>query len=386
MKYIYVCSAVPERINDLSGASVAGNKFSLNMGKALDKILNGELFFLTTGRMDEEKLSICSGEIWPGKKIDLLERGKRFVIQDLVLRNNVKKRLKEIRKAYPNEDIVVIIENAPFAVATACKQLKNKLNFSCYSCVIDTPFVAFSKKGIKGKINAYLFSSGIRALKSFDGIISFTEDIMNELKVETRFIPFAIGCNDEDLPDDNFKPNISSEKTAVYAGTLIYYNGISQLLGAYKLLDPEYTLHIYGYGPLEEVVKQAAAETENIIFHGRFDPKKTKEILGNYELLINPRLIDKDIENFTFPSKLIDYILTGKSVLTSDFKTMPEQYKEFLYVLGNMEEQTIADGVRRVFDEEIHLRDEHALKGIQYIKKHQTYEKIANRILESVRE
>ena len=381
VKYIYICNAVPELVNNALNQSVAGNKFSLNMGIALDKQLNGELMFLTVGTIDEENLKICSNEIWPTKKIVQIKRGKRFVIKDLVLRNNLKKRLKEIRSSFPKEEITIIIENAPFAVATACKQLKKKLNFSCYSCVIDTPFVAFSNKGLKGKINAYLFNSGIRALKNFDGIISFTEDVMKELKVKARFLPFAIGCNKEDLPKKDFKPQISSQKDAVYAGTLIYYNGIEQLLNAYKLLGEEYKLHIYGYGPLEEMVERAEQENSNIFYHGRFNPEETNKILGKYELLINPRLIDKSIENFTFPSKLIDYMLTGKSVLTSNFKTMPNEYKKFLYVLDNMKEQTIAEGVRRIFEDDVLTREQRGLQAIEYIKEHQLYDKISEKII-----
>lgn len=48
MKYVYICGAVPAIINDMQGDSVAGNKFSLNMAKAIDEAVNGALAFYST--------------------------------------------------------------------------------------------------------------------------------------------------------------------------------------------------------------------------------------------------------------------------------------------------------------------------------------------------
>ena len=171
----------------------------------------------------------------------------------------------------------------------------------------------------------------------------------------------------------------------VFAGTLIYYNGIRELLEAFVRLGADYRLHIYGYGPMEDDVKKAAQKYENIIFHGRFNPADTMQILSQYQLLINPRQIDPAIENFTFPSKLVDYILTGKSVLTSNFKTMPAQYKDFVYVLDDLQVQSIMDGVCRVFAEDVQTREARGQAGVRYIKENQTYDRIADRILTFVK-
>lgn len=53
----------------------------------------------------------------------------------------------------------------------------------------------------------------------------------------------------------------------VYAGTLIYYNGITEMLNAFADLGEVYQLHIYGYGPLENSVIKMAKTYSNIIYH-----------------------------------------------------------------------------------------------------------------------
>lgn len=380
MQYVYICGAVSQQMNNASGRSVAGNKFSLNMAKALDDCCGGNLTFISTAAVTQSAVDEFGGAIWPGKKLQLALRGKRFFLAELKLRKSIRQLLKQLRKEHPGEKITLFLENSPFAAATACAAVKKRLDISCYSITIDTPFAGnFRSSGILGRINSWMFRQGIKALHRFDGLISFTEDVKKELQVDIPFCAFAIGCNEEAFPAQ--LPIITPEKTAVYAGTLIYYNGTRELLQAFAMLGPEYQLHIYGYGPMEQEVRQAAQDYDNIHFHGRFNPEETAQILANYQLLINPRHIDPGIENFTFPSKLVDYILTGKSVLSSDFKTLPPAYREFTYILEDLQPETLAAGVHKVFDDPLTLRQARGQAGIDYIKENQTYSKIAQRLI-----
>ena len=385
MQYVYICGAVSEEMNNALGRSVAGNKFSLNMAKALDDCCSGNLTIISTAAVAQSTVDEWGGEIWSGKKLHLAPRGKRFFLAELQLRKSIWQLLEQVRKDHPDEKITVFLENSPFAAATACAAFKKKFYISCYSITVDTPFAGnFRGTGILGRINGWMFQQGRKDLKCFNGLISFIEDVKKELQVDIPFCPFAIGCQRDAIPRQ--LPEIKAEKTAVYAGTLIYYNGTRELLQAFAMLGPEYQLHIYGYGPLEEEVKEAAQKHSNIVFHGRFAPEDTAQILSQYQLLINPRHIDPGIENFTFPSKLVDYILTGKSVLSSDFKTLPPAYREFAYILEDLQPETVAAGVRKVFDDPPALRQARGQAGIDYIKENHTYDKIADKIIRFTKE
>lgn len=384
MKYVYICGASPAIINDMQGASVAGNKFSLNIARALDKAVGGELIFYTTASLSDEQYKLASGEIWQGKKLNILKSGKRFLINELVQQRSLARALRGIRKKYINEKITVIIENSPFVTAPVCARLKKRLDLSIFSITIDTPFTqSFSSSGIRGRINKWKFEKGIRSLKHFDGLISFTEDAKKELQINIPFCKLAIGCEEDKIMNIDQLPAARSEAPfkVVYAGTLIYYNGTKEILDAFANLPPKYELHIYGYGPLAGDVEKMAEKHENIVFHGRFSPEDTMDILSGYDLLLNPRIIDRSIENFTFPSKLIDYLLTGKSVLTSKFKTLPEAYNDFVYTIDEMSAEGIAKAVEGVFSDSAEARRAKSAMGLTYLKNHQTYDKIAKEII-----
>lgn len=387
MNVIYIGNGVPERLCDELGYSIAGNKFSLNMAKAIDKEVNGKLDFITLANCESEFLQRGNKcEIWTDKQLNYIKKGHVYFFSDIAYSLKIVKKLFNLIKKN-REKTIIILENSPTAVAMSCLLLKMIKSVPCYSITIDTPFTAtFQRRGVIGKINYEWFKLGHRMLGYFDGIITFTKDVLKELEINIPCMEFAIGCTKEQIPQEDFVPCIdeSVTKQIIYAGTLIYYNGIKELLEAFTELGEQYQLNVYGYGPMEKDVREAAKLNSNIHFYGRFDSQNTREVLQNCDLLINPRILDKNIENFTFPSKVIDYILAGKPVLTSEFKTLPRKYYDFIYTIDEMTSHGIAEAIKNVFEDDETIRLKKVMLGINYIAKNQTYEKIAKSISDFV--
>ena len=384
MKYVYVSNAVPERVCNHKKSSVAGNKFSINMARALNKMSGDSVEFISLSQVEKDLLDeLNAHEIWDGKKYQQIKRGKHFLISEFAQAFRLFYYIKKLTKNR-KEDYTVIIENSPMGAALCCATLKKIYKIPVYSITIDTPFTAsLSSKGILGRINFWKFWVGQRQLKHFNGIVSFTKDVCNELEINIPCFEFAIGCEEKNIPLNTTEFDISDDypRKVVYAGTLIYYNGIIEMLDAFADLGEEYQLHLYGYGPLENLVIEKAKTYSNIIYHGRFDPDRTKEILTGADLLINPRVLDPYIENFTFPSKLVDYIISGKNVLSSKFKTLPEEYEEFLYLMDAVSKENICNGVKAVFSESKEKRKRRIKEGITFIRNYQTYDRIAENLI-----
>ncbi len=388
MKLIYICGATPEKINDRRGDSVAGNKFSLQLAKALDVQCGGALELISLVGISNEELGEDGDRVWDNKKGTFLKKGTLFWFSEILQGWRLFFHIARKRHESP----ILLLENAPCSAAVVCVWLKWIFGIHCYSVLIDTPFTrAFQPTSLAAKIQYYRFRMGHRLLGHFSGLITFTKDVLYALNINIPCHEFAIGCSQQQIDaaqtairhDDSLQ---MQEKSVVYAGTLIYYNGIKELIDAFRLLDSSFQLHVYGYGPMEDLVKDAAAECNNITFHGRFDPNQTSRILCNYEVLINPRRIDPSIENFTFPSKLIDYLLTKKSVLTTRFKTLPVAYQEFLYTIEELSAEGIAKAVQMVFNVPKNEREAAAQRGFDYVTENQNYTRIASDILEFVRE
>lgn len=354
------------------------------MGHAINEAVDGNLELISTTTVASETIErLSSYEIWQGKHFHTIKRGKHFLISEILQAVRLFSFIRRYRKHHKNEKMVIILENSPMGVAVCSTLLKRLYKIACFSITIDTPFTAaVSFQGIVGKINYWCFKTGQLQLKKFNGIITFTQEACRQLNLNIPFCEFAIGFNLDQLP--TMLPNILRKdeyKKIVYAGTLIYYNGIIEMLEAFKMLGNQYQLHIYGYGPLEKDVLDAARIYPNIIYHGRFSPKDTQRILSEYDLLLNLRVLDSSIENFTFPSKLIDYILSGKSILSSNFKTLPAAYHDFIYMISSVSADEIANGIKKVFQDFPESRLEKNRNALEYLKNHQTYPIIAKKII-----
>ncbi len=77
------------------------------------------------------------------------------------------------------------------------------------------------------------------------------------------------------------------------------------------------TLHVCGYGSLSNVLKELAGRHSNFHFDGLF--AKQSDCLAwaqQVDVLINPRLPIQGLEN-SFPSKILDFGMTGKAILST---------------------------------------------------------------------
>jgi glycosyltransferase involved in cell wall biosynthesis len=104
----------------------------------------------------------------------------------------------------------------------------------------------------------------------------------------------------------------------VYVGRLSAEKGIATLLHA-KKRSRSYQLDIVGDGPLREEVRRAAAEDEQIIWHGFQQSDGVCQIIRESDALIFP---SECYENF--PITLLEAMALGKAAVVSDMGGLRE--------------------------------------------------------------
>ena len=108
-------------------------------------------------------------------------------------------------------------------------------------------------------------------------------------------------------------------------------------------------LWLFGSGADAEKVKELASQNQNIRFFGR---RSRDEVLA-YErqaaLLVNVRDPNEAFTKYSFPSKTIEYMLSGTPLLTTRLPGIPKEYEKYLIMIDNPLPETIAAGIERVF-------------------------------------
>lgn len=171
------------------------------------------------------------------------------------------------------------------------------------------------------------------------------------------------------------------QKNIVFAGSLVKYNGIVQLVNAMKFVqDKNIVLNIYGDGDLHEFVAKSAKKESNIIYHGRVNSSSLNKIYQEAWLLINPRPVDDKIAFVTFPSKIFEYLLSGTPVLSTRLSGFSEEYNNVMFFSQKDNAESLGRAINQISDLSNDQLNELASKAQQFIINNKTWEKQCRKI------
>lgn len=158
----------------------------------------------------------------------------------------------------------------------------------------------------------------------------------------TKYTPEYMGTDKpytvmEGLVDatDRIKGTTENErnKAIMYAGALYEKYGILNMVKAFMQLKTDYELWLFGSGDIEMEIRHYAALDERIKFFGTVSPEDVINYELQVSLLINPRPSEGEYTKHSFPSKLMEYMLTATPVLTTLLPGIPDEYADKMFYI-----------------------------------------------------
>lgn len=173
-------------------------------------------------------------------------------------------------------------------------------------------------------------------LTSFDYYIILTEQ-MNAI-VNPKNRPYIVmeGLVDVDMQQAEHNEKKDGDiKTVIYAGGLYEKYGIKMMIEAFLRL--EYTniqLSLYGMGDMVDRIKEYEKQDARIKFYGAVPNDVVVEAELDAALLVNPRPTHEEFTKYSFPSKNMEYMVSGAPILTTRLPGMPSEYNDFVYLFN----------------------------------------------------
>ena len=148
-----------------------------------------------------------------------------------------------------------------------------------------------------------------------------------------------------DLPQPPAEP---AAHAVYFAGSLSESAGVNLLLDAIPhVTDPVLEFWFSGRGPLEGRLKQQAASDRRIRFFGFVSDDEYSTMLQKAAVLVNPRP-SRLLENrYNFPSKLMEYLASGRPILSTATSDVAEHYGRDVIVLDDETPQGLARCLER---------------------------------------
>lgn len=211
----------------------------------------------------------------------------------------------------------------------ACKLTRQKM----LVLVTDLPEMMIEANKKTNLINKIIVTLSMYVLHRFDYYVILTQQ-MNAV-VNPNRKPFIVM---EGLVDTNMRKVEDvikdSKRVILYAGALFEKYGVKNLLEAFtKINDNSIELHLYGGGDMSAFLPKYQEHDHRIKYFGEVSNSIIVSKLSKSTLLINPRPTHEDFTKYSFPSKNIEYMVSGTPLLCTNLPGMPSEYHDYVYIL-----------------------------------------------------
>lgn len=177
----------------------------------------------------------------------------------------------------------------------------------------------------------------LHALSLFSHYVFLTESM--NLVVNKKKKPYIIieGVVDVRSCVGEKSTKKDNPKVVMYAGSLYERYGLKLLVNSFISLSPDNAkLVIYGSGPYEDTLKSFS--TNMIEYRGLRPTEEIVEAEHRATILVNPRPTNEEFTKYSFPSKNMEYMVSGTPLLTTKLPGIPADYYPYIYMF---DEETV---------------------------------------------
>lgn len=305
--------------------------------------------------------------------------GYRNISRTAVLKRCVKDFIKNSKAK--KKAIIVYCPHTPFLEAAVYgKELDNSVHI--HMVVPDLPqYMNLSKKAhpIYDFFKKIDIQKMEKLIAQVDSFMLLTKYMADKLHVGNR--PYIVV---EGITDTKNIPPKKKErgKKIAYAGKLVEAFGAKRLVEAFEMIDdPETSLHICGGGELKPYVEEMCQKDSRIHYYGVVPAEKANEILQNADVLVNPRQNDDEYTKYSFPSKNIEYLMTGNAVVAYMLDGIPEVYKEFFVVPSSCATCSLSEAIYFALNESEQEKERKRQKVWRYLAETKEKTSVARRVV-----
>lgn len=306
-------------------------------------------------------------------------------LKQLTIKKNVEQLLEQwLQENKDVKDKVVLMYSIYPPYTESAVRLCKKYGCHLSAVITDLPEYMYSwknMKGIRGWYSKRLSEKMLELQGRCDSYILFTKPMAAKMGIEDKPYMVSEGFCDasifDDIPDQEKYPR----KTIVYGGNLSRLYGIQNLVKGFMQTDLDAELHLYGAGGDAAFIEECAKQDSRIKFFGRVDRKTLLVALKKAHLLVVNKPTADDYSNYSFSSKILEYMASGTPLLTTKVGGMPEEYYDYFYFFDEESTEGIKSSLEKIVNfSDKQLRD----KGISaraFAVKNKSYQYMTSTIV-----
>lgn len=305
-----------------------------------------------------------------------------YFIKHLIRENCLKKNIKKWIKSNLDNDCTIIFYDLYNPFLDIIKWLKN---YSCVkSCLVIPDLVGDLRNdvGITGIKNQILNrkARGILTKASYaDSFVLLTEQMNSIVNLNKKKYVVVDGIVDE---NSDYQWNKQDKRVIMYAGALSKQYNIGQLLKEFE--ECKYSnleLWFCGKGNAEDLIQDAVKRDSRIKYWGFLSKDELKKLEKKVSFYINPRINNGEYTKYSFPSKNLEYLLSGKPVIAYKLSGMSNDYDSIFLYLDEKEQNSMKKMFARISNMSDLEIEKLSRKGVEFVKEHNGRKMQSNKVI-----
>lgn len=269
------------------------------------------------------------------------------------------KAIRQEIEAFDRDEVTVVV-NTPslvlsLALFNAISKIKDK-KITTVLIVPDVPECLVEMNGrmtLKNRLVRQLNKQNARLSQRYDKYVYLTEAMNDFYHADAKDYIVMEGLIDATKVKSSYTaPDYEDGKEIIlYTGTLRRIFGVMNLIEAFeKAVHPNAELWICGSGECASEIEERANDNPAIKFFGLVSSEKARELQAKATMLANPRSSDGEYTKYSFPSKTIEYLLAGRTVIMNRLPGVPKEYDKYLFYPDNESEEAWIAKIKEISD------------------------------------
>jgi glycosyltransferase, family 1 len=265
---------------------------------------------------------------------------------------SARKYVKTWCKENNSKNAFIIVDPLVPVIAIPTRKVAQKLGFRVCAVVTDLPTLSTNMKErkeslIKKKLLSIYQKLADKDLRSYDAYVPLTKSINDVVNPKEK--PYVIIEGFADYNDDQL--STVHDNYIMYAGGVYEKYGVKTLVEAFlKLKRNDIELHIFGEGSYTGELELISRNNPKVKYMGCVTSDKVVEYEKRALLLVNPRPTNETFSKFSFPSKTMEYLLSGTAVVSTKLPGIPEEYFDYMFSFDSDDRDSIFDKLNELLN------------------------------------
>ena len=147
----------------------------------------------------------------------------------------------------------------------------------------------------------------------------------------------------------------------------------------------EYRLIICGIGDSEKEIEAASVLDRRIEYKGLLSRTEILKVQKTATVLVNPRQNNEEFTKYSFPSKNLEYLSSGKPLIAYKLDGIPDDYDDYIYYVPDNSIKTLQQTLVYVCTMNAAERSDKALKAQRFVWEEKNEIKQTKKIIDFLR-